>query len=526
MARETGKQRKARIDLAYYRQPTAASRWRLGLGLLAVGLAIGWVGLSPRWRPARGVQLFQWKGLSNPGPLASPHALWEDRCEACHEPFRAVAGAGQAGTGSDANCQSCHRGPEHSPKQGANVSSCADCHRDHQGRNASLVSDDDRFCTSCHADLVANGIGGGTKPVVANHVVGFDASDSSHPEFAPVRPGEKRAAGIAFDHARHLTAGMAEGEGGLPVFRYAQLPEGDRARYGWKPGTPLEAPVAMTCAMCHQLDNADLASRLGLNDPPQADTITPRGEGGAAMLPIRYRNHCQACHPLGYEPRDPSLVATHGRPAADVLKEIARVYEAQVIAEEPALLERRIPPRPLPADSTPPEVNEARERVRGRTHSAARILFGAGSAGGDRGGCLLCHRWEEAPKPLAEPEGLASVESARFVASAIPSVWLTGASFDHTAHRGMDCASCHAAGQSRSSEDVLLPDRKSCLPCHDSSMPPGSAGSAGASCTTCHRYHGGEWPWHGRGSEREGAAVSRRISEFLDPAVAPSRGER
>jgi hypothetical protein len=92
--------------------------------------------------------------------------------------------------------------------------------------------------------------------------------------------------------------------------------------------------------------------------------------------------------------------------------------------------------------------------------------------------CGRCHTFTQS----AGSPGLgAAVATSTHVASR----WLTKASFDHAAHQGITCASCHPnAATSKVSSDVLLPGIGVCRQCHAN----GSA-TAGANCASCHVYH-------------------------------------
>jgi nitrate/TMAO reductase-like tetraheme cytochrome c subunit len=80
------------------------------------------------------------------GPLADAHASFEHECEKCHDAFRARGTEtwpapilGPSFLSTDAKCIACHQGPSHhdSMMVRGKVPSCASCHRDHRGREAS-----------------------------------------------------------------------------------------------------------------------------------------------------------------------------------------------------------------------------------------------------------------------------------------------------------------------------------------------------------------------------------------------------
>jgi hypothetical protein len=120
--------------------------------------------------------------------------------------------------------------------------------------------------------------------------------------------------------------------------------------------------------------------------------------------------------------------------------------------------------------------------------------------------CGECHSWQPDPRTLS-PDQLARV---LVQPTAVKAVWLEHAVFDHTAHRQLDCRSCHAnaAAQdidgclnphaSTTARDVLLPGISTCLECHAPRQ--GFKGGARFDCIECHRYHGGDYPLSGRGS--------------------------
>lgn len=67
----------------------------------------------------------------------------------------------------------------------------------------------------------------------------------------------------------------------------------------------------------------------------------------------------------------------------------------------------------------------------------------------------------------------------------IKTQWMPHAKFDHDAHRGFSCVSCHAkALTSTEASDILLPGIAICKTCHG----PGP-GRADARCSECHTYH-------------------------------------
>src|SRR5258707_183211 len=108
-----------------------AQRWLPIVALSAAALV--WAG---EW-------LWHGNARYRPGPLASVHATWDDRCVACHvsaQPLNANNWTNAIVNQShvaDTQCQTCHVGPQHHAiERVASVPGCTSCHREHQGRGA------------------------------------------------------------------------------------------------------------------------------------------------------------------------------------------------------------------------------------------------------------------------------------------------------------------------------------------------------------------------------------------------------
>jgi predicted CXXCH cytochrome family protein len=65
--------------------------------------------------------------------------------------------------------------------------------------------------------------------------------------------------------------------------------------------------------------------------------------------------------------------------------------------------------------------------------------------------------------------------------------WLAKAQFNHAAHRTQQCTSCHKVEASKSSADVAIPNRQSCLLCHSGNTPKHKR--IASSCMSCHTFH-------------------------------------
>src|SRR5262249_55024742 len=124
-----------------------------------------------------------------------------------------------------------------------------------------------------------------------------------------------------------------------------------------------------------------------------------------------------------------------------------------------------------------------------RTADAEQLLW--------RKTCKQCHALAFAPQTLSagNPEITATsgVDAPAPGGTALPRVehahttlrWMPHAKFDHDAHRGFSCISCHEkALTSSESSDILLPGIATCQTCHA----PGPDHSE-SRCFECHTYH-------------------------------------
>lgn len=451
--RETGKDRKERIEPGYFRHADALAR-RRGRIVAAVLLLSLVAVAAPAWSPRRPVRVAQdWKRLVSHGDLARAHAHLEAACEKCHVPWAPINDShwsllNPPGHDSDRPCQACHTrtGGHHETGPGTttlagDASACAECHRDHRGRDASLVHLDDGACTRCHRDLDRHrdrhGRPSGPDDTPAR-VVAF-ARPGGHPDFfrgsTPSDPGR-----LNFDHSFHLRPGRA-------------IIDAQDVAY------------QLDCQNCHAPDPT-----------------------GRLMQPVSYEQHCRRCHPLPFDPSTPDRTVRHGLSPTEIVAELRAFYSLPAPPPAPADVEPdpASTPRPVPGRTVSRKEAAPTPGIEARVATALRQLFvdrppaRPNEPPRDRKGCLLCHTREG-------PAG-APIEALTIVPPAIPAAWLPHARFDHAAHRQVDCRRCHAgAAASPNNADALIPPRASCAECHSPSGGPDSGASD--SCTECHRYH-------------------------------------
>jgi hypothetical protein len=424
---------------------------RRRLMVAAVVLPLLW----PGWALLRGD-----RRLYQSAPVAAAHAGVENDCGMCHTawlqvPRRLDPRQADLRTVPDDGCVSCHSrarpqgghpektapdqptgrpAPDHHPETAVanEVPTCSACHREHRGRGASLARVADVYCTACHAALHGKG---GTVPDCAPTVTAFTAA--GHPPFHyPTDPGKVR-----FNHRLHTAEGVMG---------------------------PGAAPAPLACEACHQPDPST---------------------GRRYMLPIRYGDHCQRCHPLWVplagEWSEPRLAAAaadfrseparHGLKPAEFEAELRQRYARFIDGHPDALLGPvAAPPRPRPgAAPAAAEVKDKQAWVARQMEGAKRALFAGGA------GCRLCHE-SEGP---GRADGL-----PLFAAPNLPTRWLRRGFFNHDKHVRAGCMCCHgAAAVSTVSSNVLMPARATCLPCHSEGAPADLRGDT--RCVSCHRYH-------------------------------------
>jgi hypothetical protein len=503
----------------YARAKTAA--------LLAAGVLVGLWAVVEAAHPRAGA-------YHTHGPLANPHAAWDQDCAACHRSH----GLGDFSLSSiltardrwhDLTCTKCHAGPAHHTAV-ADTSfhdRCSNCHHDHAGRTASLTRISDEHCVRCHQNLPAAHVSG--QPGYQN-VTSFAAG---HPEFAALRQyppaGTKEAKNyeprrLKFSHAVHMTPGLTDR---WTPDRIAQLSGPAAAERYREFNSP--AGISLTCAACHQLDAqvpspSDAATDPGrqsferiseiLKGQPRASILPPRAEG-AYYLPVNYDASCKACHPVAAPAAKSGTAVVDGFPLphrvqpGDLEPLLRGGYSAALAKANPVVAKAPAPGGRLDPAPAPKELAEFGAAVDGLTASALAQLAGAGAT------CGKCHTTAE----------------GRIVPLPQHTVWFAHAKFNHVSHRGLTCASCHpgtdrpaaAPAVVNEVEPVAILGADSCRACH---APAGtrvaqadgtttSAGGIRHNCTDCHRYHNGDRPLHGMGSPFRDPKEHQPLADFL-----------
>jgi hypothetical protein len=464
----TTKKLAQRIDLNYFKRPTPLKRAKLWLSVLLPLLALVWIAERTVFKDSR---------VYSSGRLSEPHAVLEKECAACHVQ---VAGAFSAKAADNA-CLACHDGPIHHGNQTKSLE-CATCHSEHHGR-VNLRAASNQSCAECHGDLKTSG----GAAHFASHIHSFE---DGHPEFAALRDGARDPGTIKLNHTIHMK----------PIRR--------------GPNGPV---VNLACGDCHR--PAAVSTTWTYSDP-QSVSYTPTYlrevrdgsdaegttalkpskpmSGRALMGPVKFATACAGCHSLAFDKRFEEGVPHDTPEVVDTF--LRRKFAAYIAAHSNELREIQNPDRDLTGKMLPPKsrVVTPAQWVAQQVVIAEELLW--------HKTCAQCHtltmtplpdtgiaRWEAASSQSAGHGPNGQVENVDADSRPRPTVaqakfttrWMPHAKFDHSAHTGFTCVSCHAkALTSTETSDVLIPGIAICQKCHA----PG-AEHAESRCFECHTYH-------------------------------------
>lgn len=437
-----------RIDLAQTGLGLRRPAW---IGLAAVLLLFLGVPLVGYFWPEVGDELRQNPVLPSDhvwssGPLASVHHTPEIGldCQACHQKLFERA--------PDAGCLDCHADVTgHVDRSVVSVPTlddtrCSTCHREHL-EPSRLVRSDAALCVECHEapGEFAQALGGHPLP---DPVAGF--SEADHPQFQLALLRFEPAGDWRMERVPHSTAGVAESSN----LKFPHDLHLDPSKV-----ESLTTGEALECASCHAL-----------------------GSDGEHFETLSMEAACQDCHSLSFDDDFPRKQLPHGDVESVLValeEHYIRKYADPELRSGPAERGRRRPGRSRSEESCE---GTALECGRRQALQEANNQF-------SRSGCVTCHEVGTEPsRPYLERW---TVQPVRLVDD-----WYPFAGFDHEVHltrsrARMDdeaaCSSCHAAGTSARSEDVLIPGLDNCLQCHG----PSSAGetTVALSCRGCHDFH-------------------------------------
>jgi Cytochrome c3 len=464
MRTRTTKKLAQRIDLNYFKRPTRYKRAKFWLTLLLPVIALIWI----VWRTiAKDSRVY------SSGRMSAAHAVLEKECATCH---LQQAGAFSA-RAADSACLSCHDGPIHheiraTPAHAKSVE-CSSCHSEHRGRiNISAVSN--QACTQCHANLDA------VEPAVSHFPAHIHSFESGHPEFDATEKDRRDPGTIKLNHAIHMK----------PIRRGPNGPN-----------------VQLECSDCHRSSAvvaswpyADAKYTAANHSYSDQDEVLPqprgtRGKlapmtGRELMAPVKFATACASCHLLAFDKRFEEGVP-HDKPEV-VQTFVATKFREYIAAHLGELRVSKDPSRDLTGKPLAPDVRvlTPAQWIAERTADAEKLLW--------RKTCNQCHVifFAQKSQPARIPQSASGnnrLESSAEHNPATPNIehgkitrrWLPRAKFDHDAHRGFTCISCHEkARRSTESSDILLPGIATCQTCHA----PGPD-HAESRCFECHTYH-------------------------------------
>jgi len=361
------------------------------------------------------------------GPASAAHSGFIQDCDSCHQlPFQAVR--------NDA-CLACHKQQAHHSdhpqilEQGQMTDArCGSCHLEHTGRDR-LIARNTALCTDCHADPAERFAAAELAPV--------STFDGDHPGFTLSLP--------AWEDGKAQHADLAQEPG--PVREMSHLKYPHDVHVAAAGVNSPDGKRVLECSDCHR---------------PM----------GASFAPIRMEDHCLSCHQLDFDPEVQRRRLPHRAPgevAAIILDHYARMALTGGVQEEAAPEAVRLLRRPGQVLRTE-EREAAMGWAQGRAQQTMEDVFA-------RRVCVECHEVERTEDPL-KPWDVHPV--------ALTHTFLTGARFDHVAHRTEECSRCHAAESSKDSADVLIPPLANCRECHGD---PGTRGRMATACVDCHGFH-------------------------------------
>jgi hypothetical protein len=445
----TTKKLAQRIDLNYFKRPTPYKRVKFWLSLLLPLFALTWIA----WRTfAKDSRVY------SSGRMSAAHAVLEKECATCHLQQAGVFSA----KATDGACLACHDGPVHHATQ-VKTLECATCHTEHRGRR-NITAASQQTCAECHSDLKTNG----GAPHYAAHI---DSLQDGHPQFAALREGQRDPQTIKLNHSIHMKP-IRRGPNGPMV----QLECSDCHR-------PAAVKATWTYADAKYVTATPTYSEEGELRTIKAETLGAHAPtaGRELMAPVKFATACASCHLLAFDKHFDEGVP-HDKP--EVIRAfLLKKFQEYIVAHPADVRVVRDPSRDLTGKPIPPEVRilTPAQWVTERTAIAEELLW--------RKTCNQCHTLmqtngtslpqvqDSTPKVLAPLPQVAP--------SNVTVKWMPHAKFDHDAHRGFTCISCHEkALKSTETTDILLPGIATCQTCHA----PGPD-HAESRCFECHTYH-------------------------------------
>lgn len=353
-------------------------------------------------------------------------------------------GALSAGHGlSGARCSSCHQ----RAFQAVADTACTECHRQLAlhlaGDPLHLRAVPTMRCAACHAlhQDKADAIGYDIAQCLGCHQrLGSTVADVS--DFAAAHPEFSLSViqGMETVRVRQGETKLLLEKPGLKFSHQIHLaPKGL--------STP-EGDTVLNCRNCHKLE-----------------------ESGKHFAPMKMEQTCQQsrCHKQRFAEPVGGIVP-HG--AEREVMGLLRNFYATRLAAAPVEYLRQCGEIKTAGNVLQRSMECAESLV--RTYAAATLF----RASGENLECALCHEITATGK---------SDIPWRVLPVRINRDWQPKAIFDHARHDTVACVKCHDKADSKSSQDVALPNIEKCRECHAGAT--GAAGKLESNCQSCHPFH-------------------------------------
>lgn len=348
----------------------------------------------------------------------------DQACHTCHEPYKL----------HQPQILQLGLRPVRTEITGAEVDSCSQCHREHQGPDK-MPTPPSNNCVDCHSNqkllqqTIVTFQTNGKPPSPSGDVLDF--RNDGVRRFVPPRASP------------HQPAAFLSFQQGHPLFGYEQKGMRDPAKLSFNhlrhfQNTVKKANGAnLDCTDCHK---------------PGAD--------GVYMQPISYEQHCSACHSLHFSADVPELKIPHHDPEK-VRQEMQSAGLTVLFMEYAVKYEGITDPEKQKVFITS-QFEKLRARGIDTTEKLLIRVFRTGDPPNvtqDQAfpACAKCHE-------VNFPGGNAT---PRITPTNTADRWLTRGPFNHTPHLHMACVDCHdKALKSTRTSDILMPSQTKCAECH------------------------------------------------------------
>jgi hypothetical protein len=407
------------------------------------------------------------------GRISSHHAKLEQDCAQCHDKNAAMGNDltfakfksvvkdrfhhGIDFKSIDHKCETCHeQNPPFGTKKEYDLHepnvvenrACSICHMEHLGPGP-MKKVADSQCATCHADqrvMTASANYGKQLPPERFHLRAhppqqivferprpadgytrvFASFQGDHPEFQLIRDKAPDPDTLRFNHSRHFA-------NDIPPVKGQKL----------------------DCNYCHKPD-------------PQ----------GRFYERINFQAHCQSCHALQFDERNPTLHLPHGD--VNLVRTFLRTLPAQY-AELARTQSGKAPGYNDVKTFIAQQMNGLRRQF-GSDAAFENAVFleidpykkeDAAPTKANFSGCAHCH--------TVKMEGRTPLVTKPYLVDR----WMPQANFNHAKHASVSCEQCHdQARQSRETSQVLMPNKAKCVACHSPETK-----KVSSDCITCHTYH-------------------------------------